>query len=170
MTKKSVYGGKFLQHNQVGHISATCHTLRCYTCSGFGHKAQECASQRSQLRRSTSYTSTRRFEDQKTNFYSQRYAQAWRNEADQRNVGNSNSSVRCWTCNDVGHIATYCHTVRCYSCNRLGYKAQDCWSTQKQHVRSFLYISSTKANTDEGSNAQSTDAKKQVWMGKTEQL
>ena len=28
----------------VGHVAATCHTLRCYTCSGFGHKDQECAS------------------------------------------------------------------------------------------------------------------------------
>jgi len=37
-------------------------------------------------------------------------------------------------------------------------------------VRSFLYSSSRKANTDEESNAQSTDAKKQVWMRKTEQL
>ena len=43
----------------AGHIVATCHTLRCYTCSGFGHKAQECASQRSQPKR-TPYTSARR--------------------------------------------------------------------------------------------------------------
>ena len=88
----------------AGHVVATCHTLRCYTCSGFGHKAQECASQRSQPRRSPSYTSTRRFEDQKTNVYSQGYAQAWRNEVDQRSVGSSNTLVRCWTCNNVGHI------------------------------------------------------------------
>ena len=59
----------------VGHVGATCHTLRCYTCCGFGHKAQESASQRSQPRRSTSYLSARRFEDQKTNAYSQGYAQ-----------------------------------------------------------------------------------------------
>ena len=46
--------------NQVGHVVATCHTLRCYTYSGFGHKAQECSSQRIQPRRIPSYTSTRR--------------------------------------------------------------------------------------------------------------
>jgi len=146
------------------------HTLRCYTCSGFGHKAQKCKSQRSQPRRSTSYTSARRFEDHKTNSYSQGHSQAWRNEFDQRSVGSSNSLVRCWTCNNVGHIAAYCRTMRCYSCNGLGHKAQDCWSTQKQHVRSFLYGSSRKASTDEGSNAQSMDAKKLVWMRKTKQL
>ena len=49
--------------NQVGHVAATCYTLKCYTCSGFGHKSQECASQRSQPRRSLSYTTARRFED-----------------------------------------------------------------------------------------------------------
>ena len=55
--------------NQVGHVAAKCHTLRCYTCSGFGHKAQECVSQRSQPRKSPSYTSTRRTNDhgKKTN-------------------------------------------------------------------------------------------------------
>ena len=138
--------------NQLGHVAATCHTLRCYTCSGFGHKAHECASQRSQARRSTPYTSARRFEDQKTNAYSQGYAQAWRNEGDQRSIGSSNSSVRCW------------------SCNKLGHKAQDCWSTRKQSLRSYLNNSSRKASTNEGTNAQRTDVKKQVWMRKIEQL
>ena len=156
--------------NQVGHVAATCHTLRCNTCSGFvGHKAQECASQRSQPR-SPSYTLARRFEDQKSNAYSQGHSQAWRNEVDQRSVGSSNNSVRCWSCNNVGHIAAHCSTMRCYSCSGLGHKAQDWWSTQKQHMRSFLYISSRKDSTDEGSNSQSTTAKKQVWMRKTEQL
>ena len=98
---------------QVRHVATTCHTLRCYTCSGFGHKSHECASQRSQARRSTSYISARRFEDQKTNAYSQGYAQAWRNEVDQRSVGSSNSSIRCWSCNNVGHIAAHCHKMRC---------------------------------------------------------
>ena len=155
---------------QEGHIAATCHTLICYMCSGFGHKAHEYSSQRSQPRRSPSYTSTRRFEDEKTNAYSQGYTQAWRNEANQRSVGSSNSLVRCWTCNNVGHIVAYCCMMRCYSCNGLGHKSQDCWSTQKQPLINFLYNSSRKTSTDEGSNAQSTDSKKQVWMRKTEQL
>ena len=62
-----------------GHIAANCHTMRCYSCSGFGHKAQECPSQRSQPRVSPSCTSARKvyeswkkndtgsFEGQRTN-------------------------------------------------------------------------------------------------------
>ena len=109
--------------NQVGHVVATFHTLRCYTCSGFGHKAQECASKRSQPRRSPSYTSTRGFEDQKSNTHNQGHSQAWRNEFDQRSVEISHNSVRCWTCNNVGYIVAYCRTMRCYSCSGLGNKA-----------------------------------------------
>ena len=69
-------------YNQDGHITATCHTLRCYTCSGFGHRSKECASQRSQPRRIPSYTSARRFEDQKKKTYSQGHSQVWRHEVD----------------------------------------------------------------------------------------
>ena len=110
--------------NQVGHVVVACHT-----CSGFGHKSQECASKRSQPRRSASYTSVRRFEDQKTKTYRQGHSQSWRHEVDQRSDGNSNKSVRCWTCNNVGHIAAYFHTMRCYSCSGIRHKAQYCWST-----------------------------------------
>ena len=113
-------------------------------------------------------TNAGRFEDQKTKAYSQGHSQAWRHEVDQRSVGSSNSSVRCWTCNNVGHIAAYCRTMRCYSCNGFRHKAQDCWSTQKQPMRSFLYNSSSKASINEGKNAERTDGKKQVWMKKTE--
>ena len=69
---------------------------------------------------------------------------------------------------DVGHIAAHCRTMRCYSYSGLGHKAQDCWSTQKQSLKSYLDNSSRKANTNEGTNAQRTNAKKQVWMRKTE--
>ena len=37
-------------------------------------------------------------------------------------------------------------------------------------MRSFSYKSSRKSSTDEGINAERTNAKKQVWMKKTEQL
>ena len=159
-----------MTQSDVGHVAATCHTLRCYTCSGFGHKAQECASEKIQPRRTPSYTSIRIFEDQKTNSYSQRNSQAWRHEVDQRSVGSSNNSVKCRTCNHVGHIAAYCRTMRCYSCSGFGHKAQDCWSTWKQPLRSFPYNSSGKSSTDEWTNVERTDVKKQVWMKKTEKL
>ena len=152
------------------HVFATCHTLRWYTCSGFGHKSQECASQRSQPRKSPSYKSARIFGDQKSNAYSHGHSQAWRNEVDQRSVGSSNNSVRCWSCNNVGHIAPHCRTMRCYSYSVLGHKAQYFWSTRKQSLRRYLDNSSRKASTNEGTNAQRTDAMKQVWMRKTKQV
>ena len=130
--------------NQVGHVAATCHTVRCYSCSGFGHKAHECASQRSQPRRNTPYTSARRFEDQKSNVYNQ----GWRNEVDQRSVGSSNSSVRCW------------------SCNKFGHKAQNC----SNDMRRLTYSSAKKTHKNNGENNEKMGAKKQVWMRKTEQL
>ena len=75
--------------NHLGHIVANYHTMRCYSCSGFGHKAQECPSQRSQPRRIPSYTSAIRtneswkkynegnIEDQKTNNISQWHSKVW---------------------------------------------------------------------------------------------
>ena len=64
-------------YNQVADIAATCHTLRCYSWSGFGHRAQECVSKRIQPRNIPSHTSvittnelwktnTGIFEDQET--------------------------------------------------------------------------------------------------------
>ena len=141
--------------SDVGHVTkldkidATCHTLRCYTCSGFGHKSKECASQISQPRRSPSYTLARRtnepwnktgagrFEYQKTKAYSQGHSQAWLHEVDQKSVGSSNNLVICWTCNHVGHIDAYFCTMRFYSCSGFGHKYQDCWSTWKQSMRIF---------------------------------
>ena len=115
-------------------------------------------------------TNAERFEDQKTKAHSQGHSQVWRNEVDQRSVGSSNNSVRCWTCSHVGHIVAYCCTMRCDSCNGFGHKAQDCWNTWKQSMGSLSYSSTRKANKDEGTNAERTNAKKQVWMKKTEQL
>ena len=138
--------------------------MRCYPCSGFGHKAQECASQRSQPRKSPSYKSVTRtyepwkanagrFEEHKTKVYSQGHSQAWRHEADRRCVGSSNISVRCWACNNVGHIATHCHMMKCYSCHGFGHKDQYCRSTQKKPLRIFLYISLKKSSTYERRNS-----------------
>jgi hypothetical protein len=42
-----------------------------------------------------------------------------------RNVGRFNNILRCWICNQVGHIAAHFHTMRCYSCSGFGCKAQD---------------------------------------------
>ena len=37
-------------------------------------------------------------------------------------------------------------------------------------MRNFLYSSSRKASTNEGTNVPRTDVKKQLWMRKIEQL
>ena len=37
-------------------------------------------------------------------------------------------------------------------------------------MRSFLFMSSRKSITDEGSNVERIDARKQAWIKKTEQL
>jgi hypothetical protein len=44
----------------VGHIVAHCHTMRCYSCSGFGHKSQDCWNSRRQSMRNVSYYMERR--------------------------------------------------------------------------------------------------------------
>ena len=36
----------------VRHFAGNCHTLRCFTCGGFGHNAQVCASPSRQSMRS----------------------------------------------------------------------------------------------------------------------
>ena len=75
--------------NRVGHIDANFHTMRCYNCYGFGHKAQSCASSRRQPMMMPSYTSARkanepwkknnagRIESQKTCAKSQGHSQVW---------------------------------------------------------------------------------------------
>jgi hypothetical protein len=41
--------------NLVGHITAHCHTMRCYNCGGFGNKAHDCWNSRRQSMRNDSY-------------------------------------------------------------------------------------------------------------------
>jgi len=63
-----------------------------------------------------------------------------------RRVGNPNNTVRCWTCNHIGHIAAYCRTMRCYSCSGFGHKAQNCWNKRRKPMRSASYSATKKAN------------------------
>ena len=75
--------------HKVGHVAARCHTLRCFTCGGVGHKAQVCASRRRQSMRSFSYLSARKvyeswkkndtgsFEVQRRNDLSQGRSKVW---------------------------------------------------------------------------------------------
>ena len=58
-----------------------------------------------------------------------------------RRAESPNDSVRCWTLDQVGHVATTCHTLRCYTCSGFGHKSQECASQRSQPRRSPLYIS-----------------------------
>ena len=41
-----------------------------------------------------------------------------------RRDGSSHESVRCWKCNQLGHILATYHTWRCYTCSGFGHKSQ----------------------------------------------
>ena len=56
-----------------------------------------------------------------------------------RSARSPNDSVRCWTCNRVGHVSTTCHTLRCYTCSGFGNKAQECASQRSQPRKSPSY-------------------------------
>jgi hypothetical protein len=40
-----------------------------------------------------------------------------------RNNGKFHNTIRCWRCDQVGHIFVQCHTMRCYSCSGFGHKS-----------------------------------------------
>ena len=92
------------------------HTMRCYNCTGFGYKAQTCASPRRQPMKSPSYTSARRTNeswkmnnavrlDQRTSNHSQGHSQVWvkknlllnLNEVDCSKVGGCHMASQTWS-------------------------------------------------------------------------
>ena len=38
----------------------------------------------------------------------------------------SNEGDQCFECQELGHIACYCHNIRCFDCNEYGHVAADC--------------------------------------------
>jgi hypothetical protein len=89
------------------------------------------------------------------------------------------NTLRCWRCNQVGHIAAHCHTMRCYNCSGFGHKSQDCWNTRRQSMRSVSYSMTRRTHEArrednvENMEAQSLSSEKlghlQKWVKKTEQ-
>jgi hypothetical protein len=89
------------------------------------------------------------------------------------------NTLRCWRCNQVGHIVAHCHTMRCYNCSGFGHKSQDCWNTRRQSMRSVSYSMTRRTHEarreDNVGNmeAQSSSSEKlghlQKWVKKTEQ-
>jgi hypothetical protein len=82
----------------VGHIAAHCHKMRCYKCSGFGHKAQDCWNSRRHLMRSVSYSmetrahitwkedNVERMEAQSTSIEKPGHSQKWMKKTEQQDM------------------------------------------------------------------------------------
>jgi hypothetical protein len=42
---------------------------------------------------------------------------------ERRYNGRFHNTIRCWRCDQVGHIVVHCNTIRFYSCSRFGHKS-----------------------------------------------
>jgi hypothetical protein len=93
--------------------------------------------------------------------------------------GKFHNTLRCWRCNQVGHIAAHYHTMRCYNYSGFGHRYHNCWNTRRQSMRSVSYsmtrrtCEARKENNIGNMKAQSSSSKKlgnlQKWVKKTEQ-
>jgi hypothetical protein len=85
--------------------------------------------------------------------------------------------MRCWRCDQVGHIVVHYNTMRCYSCSGFGHKFHECWNTRR---KSMMRTSNTmdrrrnevrKGDIFENMDAQSSSSKEQghlqKWVKKT---
>jgi hypothetical protein len=88
------------------------------------------------------------------------------------------NTMRCWRCDQVGHIVVHCNTMRCYSCSGFGHKSQECWNTRRKSMmrtsHSMARRRNEKRNGDilEKMNAHSSISEKQEplqkWVKKAE--
>jgi hypothetical protein len=44
------------------------------------------------------------------------------------------NTMRCWRCDQVGHIVVHCNTMRCYNYSGFGHKSQECWNTRRKSM------------------------------------
>jgi hypothetical protein len=44
------------------------------------------------------------------------------------------NTMRCWRCDQVGHIVVQYNTMICYSCSGFGHKYQKCWNTRRKSM------------------------------------
>ena len=63
-----------------------------------------------------------------------------------RSVGSQSNIIRCWTCDQIGHLVANCHTLRCFTCGGFGHKSQACATPRRQSKRIISYPSARKVD------------------------
>jgi hypothetical protein len=98
---------------------------------------------------------------------------------ERRYNGRFHNTMRCWRCDQVGHIVVHCNTMRCYSCSGFGHKSQECWNTRRKSMMRTSHSMARRRNEVrkgdifEKMDAQSSSSEEQrhlqKWVKKTEQ-
>jgi hypothetical protein len=96
-----------------------------------------------------------------------------------KNSERYHNTLRCWRCNQVGHIAAHYHTMRCYSCSGFDHKSRDFWNTRRKSIMRTSYSMTRrrhevrKEDIFENTKAQRSSYENlghlQKWVKKTEQ-
>jgi hypothetical protein len=87
--------------------------------------------------------------------------------------------MRCWRCDQIGHIVVHYNTIGCYSRSGFGHKSQEYWNTRRKSMmrtsNSMVRIRSEvrKGDIFENMDAQSSSSEEQghikKWVKTTEQ-
>jgi hypothetical protein len=88
------------------------------------------------------------------------------------------NTMRCWRCDQVGHIVVHCNTMRCYNCSGFGHKSHECWNTRrKSMMRTSNSMARRRNEVRKGDIFENMDAQRssseeqghlQKWVKKTE--
>jgi hypothetical protein len=87
--------------------------------------------------------------------------------------------MRCWRCDQVGHIAVHYNTMICYNCSVFGHKSQECRNTRRKFMmrtsnsmdrrRNEVRKGDIFENMDTQSSSYEEQGHLQKWVKKTEQ-
>jgi hypothetical protein len=97
---------------------------------------------------------------------------------ERRYNGRFYNTMRCWRCDQVGHIVVHYNTNICYSSSGFGHKSQECWSTRRNSMmrnsnsmarrRNEVIKGDIFENMDAQSSSSEEKAHLQKWVKKTE--
>jgi hypothetical protein len=69
------------------------------------------------------------------------------------------NTMRCWRCDQVGHIDIHYNTMRCYICNGFGQKSQECWNIRRNFMMRTSHSMARRRNeVRRGDIFEKTDA------------